>query len=62
MLEANPDKINWEYLSLNPAAIHLLKANPNKIEWTYVGSNDLARINYTYYLEHIVNNSSYILK
>jgi hypothetical protein len=29
-LEANPGKINWMYLSQNPAAIDLLKANPDK--------------------------------
>ena len=27
------DKINWSWLSLNPAAIHLLEKNIDKISW-----------------------------
>jgi len=33
LLEANPDKINWDHLSFNPNAIHLLEQNPDKIDW-----------------------------
>ena len=32
-LKENPDKINWEYLSMNPNAIDLLKENQDKIAW-----------------------------
>ena len=39
MLEANIDKINWSYLSENPAAIHLLEANLDKINWGYLSMN-----------------------
>jgi hypothetical protein len=31
LLEPNPEKINWQFLSENPNAIHLLEANPQKI-------------------------------
>jgi hypothetical protein len=27
------DKINWQNLSANPKAIHLLEQNPNRIDW-----------------------------
>ncbi len=27
------DKIDWKWLSMNPAAIHLLEQNPDKINW-----------------------------
>ena len=60
LLEANPEKINWYSLSFNPAAIRLLKANPNKINWYIFGSTP--QEDYTYYLEQIENNTSYILK
>jgi hypothetical protein len=33
VLEKNPDKIAWCFLSLNPNAIQLLKQNPDKIAW-----------------------------
>ena len=29
-------KINWEPLSRNPNAIHLLEQNPKKIDWAYL--------------------------
>jgi len=28
------EKLNWDCLSENPAAIHLLEQNPDKIEFT----------------------------
>jgi hypothetical protein len=43
LLKANQDKINWSYLSLNPAAIHLLEKmleeNPDKIRWEKLSGN-----------------------
>ena len=39
LLEANPDKIDWYYLSGNPNAIHLLEANPDKIDWYHLSTN-----------------------
>ena len=39
MLESNPDKINWEILSTNINAIHLLESNPDKINWHYLSKN-----------------------
>ena len=39
LLKANPSKINWDFLSENPAAIKLLKANPNKINWKELSLN-----------------------
>jgi hypothetical protein len=39
LLEANPDNINWVYLSSNPAAIHLLKENLDKISWDKLSEN-----------------------
>jgi len=39
LLEANPDKIDWEELSGNPAAIHLLKDNLDKINWDMLSTN-----------------------
>ena len=38
LLKNNMDKIDWDYLSLNPAAIDLLKENPDKIYWPYLSS------------------------
>ena len=41
LLKANPDKIEWKYLSKNrnPEAIELLKANPTKIDWEFLSGN-----------------------
>ena len=41
ILKANPDKIDFSYLSANPSqyAIELLKANPQKIDWLYLSLN-----------------------
>ena len=33
-LQENQDKIDWFWLSSNPAAIDLLKENPDKINWS----------------------------
>jgi len=33
------DKINWEHISANPNAIHLLEQNIDKIYWTYLSCN-----------------------
>lgn len=38
-MEQNPDKINWNYLSTNPSAMHLLEQNLNKIDWEYLSAN-----------------------
>jgi hypothetical protein len=35
----NPDKINWKYLSFNPAAIYLLEKNQYKIDWRLISAN-----------------------
>jgi hypothetical protein len=32
-LEKNPEKIDWEFLSMNRNAIHLLEKNPEKADW-----------------------------
>ena len=42
ILEVNPDKINWNWLSTNPAAIHLLEANQDKINWVWFSKNPAA--------------------
>ena len=39
LLNANPTKINWEFLSMNPNAINLLKMNQDKIKWRYISYN-----------------------
>jgi hypothetical protein len=39
LLEQNQDKIDWEYLTLNPNAIHLLEQNQDKIDWLYLNIN-----------------------
>jgi len=31
LLLANPERINWTFLSENPAAIELLKAHPSRV-------------------------------
>ena len=36
------DKINWKWLSSNPAAIHLLEQNQNKIYWLFLSHNPSA--------------------
>jgi hypothetical protein len=42
-------ELDWECLSLNPAAIDLLRANPDKIDWWRLSGNpaaiDLLRAN-----------------
>ena len=35
----NPDKIDWYWLSENPAAISLLEKNPDKINWSRLSYN-----------------------
>jgi hypothetical protein len=41
ILEANPDKIFWSYLSRNPSegAMRILEANPDKIDWNVLCLN-----------------------
>lgn len=39
MLENNQDKIDWNVLSGNKNAIHLLDKNQDKIDWKYLSSN-----------------------
>ena len=34
-----PEKINWEYLSLNPNAIELLEKNLDKVDWEHLSLN-----------------------
>jgi hypothetical protein len=41
-LQENQDKIDWFWLSQNPAAIDMLKANPDKIIWQYLSSDPAA--------------------
>lgn len=38
-MEANLDKINWEWLSRNPNSIHILEKNLDKIEWKELSTN-----------------------
>jgi hypothetical protein len=40
LLESNPDKIDWNKLSMNPDAIHLLKRNQDKIDWRWFTLNE----------------------
>lgn len=35
-------KLDFDILSKNPAAIHLLEANPDKIDWDYLSKNPAA--------------------
>ena len=30
------EKLEWSFLSKNPAAMHLLEQNPNKINWDWL--------------------------
>ena len=32
-------KLDWEYLSKNPNALHMLEANPTKIDWDGLSEN-----------------------
>jgi hypothetical protein len=41
-LEKNQDKINWNMLSGNPAAIQLLEQNPSRIHWNWLCTNPSA--------------------
>ena len=38
-LKQNPDKIDWDELSENPNAIHILEQNHDKIDWSYFSIN-----------------------
>jgi hypothetical protein len=35
-------KLDWNTISLNPLAIHLLEANPDRINWKYLSKNPAA--------------------
>ena len=39
LLEKNPDKIVWDYLSANPNGISLLEQHPEKINWYDLSKN-----------------------
>jgi len=39
LLEKNPYKIDWDFLSMNPNAIHLLEKNPEQINWGALSEN-----------------------
>jgi len=39
LLEKNPEKINWTWLSENPNAIHLLEKNLDKVDWNHLSKN-----------------------
>jgi hypothetical protein len=39
LLERNPDKIDWCWLSSNPNAIHLLEQNLDKVDWKQLSGN-----------------------
>jgi hypothetical protein len=39
LLRANPEKINWNLLSMNHNAIELLQDNPEKINWDNLSAN-----------------------
>jgi len=41
-LKANPERIDWDVLSLNPSAIQLLEANPHLINWHQLSQNPAA--------------------
>ena len=38
-MEQNLDEINWDRLSENPKAIHLLEQNPDEINWDKLSLN-----------------------
>ena len=38
-IQDNLDKLNWNYLSKNPNAIHLLEQHSNKINWSNLSRN-----------------------
>jgi hypothetical protein len=42
ILEQNPEKIDWYFLSQNPSALHLLEQNPEKINWCELSLNPSA--------------------
>jgi hypothetical protein len=51
-LEQNREKIDWNWLSKNPNAIHLLEQNPEKIDWHYLSKNpSIFENNYGYVLK-----------
>ena len=39
LLEANPDKIKWEHLSVNKNALHILEKNQDKLVWKFLSLN-----------------------
>ena len=46
LLEQNPNKIDWDGLSVNPNAIPLLEQNQDKIVWNYFSHKDELKINW----------------
>ena len=39
LLEQNPERISWLFLSENPGAIHLLEQSPERIDWYWLSCN-----------------------
>jgi hypothetical protein len=39
LLKANPDKIDWYWLSKNPSAMDLIESNLDKIFWPWLCEN-----------------------
>jgi hypothetical protein len=60
LLEANPDRIYWRKLSVNPAAIHILEANMDRIRPKELSLNPAAVHLFENYLEFNELNWSYI--
>jgi len=55
-IEKNLNKINWDYLSGNPSAIHLLKNNLNKVNWSYLSKNPAIFVLDTNKMRQQINN------
>ena len=71
ILMKNPDKIDWEFISLNPSAIKIIKENLDKIDWNLLSSNRNAiellkenpdKINWSYFSRNQNPNAIELLR
>jgi len=73
-IEKNLDKVDWNSLSKNRNAIHLIKKNLDKVYWGYLSLNpsifEWSRIKYLYkknivkkvFIKDLIYNKNYYIK
>jgi uncharacterized protein YlzI (FlbEa/FlbD family) len=63
MLEVNPERIGFENLSFNYAALHILEKNIDKIAWNNFCGGNIRDLRYKYWVDNIKpSDTEFILK